>query len=314
MKNLLFPILSIFAFILFSLSSCEKGKNPLKPYEATNHPEIWNYNFNMQNPGSKTIAAMDSDGNIYFAVQNYESDPISLFAIDKTGNELWKNEFNGKLTSQIIYQENHVYFSAQTSDSRSITWCLNSADGEIAWANSSQQKGGCVMAVSHDYVVTGAMSGGYVVGEEDSYELQIMNKSGEILTPISIGNGVAAISIIGSTLYYITNHVSGTGYDKIKLTKYNLTSGAVEWMHETGLDEQNWRVASPDLVVDNNNKVYFVSQFGLNVTLHIINPDGSVFKETTLKEVNDVTLTPSLDAEGNIYIGAPGYLQKYSRH
>lgn len=312
MKNLLFPLLSIFAFVLFSLSSCEKGKNPLKPYEATDHPEVWNYNFNLQNSGSKTIPAMDADGNIYFAIQNNEIDPISLFAIDKTGNELWKNEFNGKLTSQIIYEDDHLYFSAQTSDSRSITWCLNSADGEIVWANSSQQKGGCVMAVSNDYVVTGALSGGYVVGEEDSYELQIMNKTGEILTPISIGNGVAAISMVGNTLYYITNHVSGGGYDKIILTKYNLASGAVEWVHETGENEQNWRVASPDLVIDNNDKVYFVSQFGLNVTLHIINPDGSVFKEITLSEVNDATLTPSLDTEGNIYIGAPGYLQKYS--
>jgi hypothetical protein len=312
MKNLLFPSLTVFILTILLFPSCEKGSNPLKPYETTEHPIIWSYNMGMHNTGSKTIPAMDTEGNIYFAVQNNSNDPISLFAIDKTGNELWKKEFTGKLTAQIIYQEAHLYFSAQTSDSRSITWCLTSSDGEIAWANSSQQKGGCVMAVSHNYIVTGALSGGYVVGDEDTYELQMMDKTGEILTPISIGNGVAAISIVGNTLYYITNHVSGTGYAKIELVKYNLSTGAVEWVHAAGNDQENWRVASPDLVVDNNDKVYFVSQFGLNVTLHIINSDGSVFKEITLKEVNDVTLTPSLDTEGNIYIGAPGYLQKYS--
>ena len=312
MKTLLFPALVIFTLSLFTLSSCEKGKNPLKPYEATDHPELWNYNLGIQNPGSKTIPAMDAAGNIYCAIQNNETNPFTVFAIDKNGNEIWKKEFTGKLTSQIIYQDNHLYFSAQTSDSQSTTSCLTSSSGETAWVNSSRQKSGCVMAVSHDYIVTGALSGGYVTGEEDTYELQIMNKTGETLTSISTGNGVAAISIVGSTLYYITNHISGTGYDKIKLTKYNLTSGAVEWMHETGADEENWRIASPDLVVDNNDKVYFVSQFGLNVTLHIINADGAVFKEITLAEVNDVTLTPSLDVDGNIYIGAPGYLQKYT--
>ncbi len=312
MKKLLFFTFAIITFSLCSLQSCKKGNNPLKPYETTDHPELWHYNFGMENQGSKTIPAMDSDGNIYFAIQNSESDPITIFAIDKTGNELWKQTFTGELTSQITWQENHLYFSGKTSDSGSTTWCLTDSDGETAWVNSTQQKGGCVMAVSHDYIVTGALSGGYITGDEDTYELVIMNKTGERLNSISIGNGVAAISIIGSTLYYITNHLSGGGYDKIHLTKFNLTSGSVEWVQSSGNDEENWRVASPDLVVDNNNRVYYVSQFGLNVTLHIINPDGSVFKEIILKEVNDVTLTPSLDADGNIYIGAPGYLQKYT--
>ncbi len=312
MKNILFPTLPLFILTILLFSSCEKGNNPLKPYEATDHPVVWSYSMGMHNTGSKTIPAMDADGNIYFAVQNNENDPISVFAIDKTGNELWKKEFTGRLTSQLISQEDNLYFSGQTSETRSLTWCLSRTNGEIMWLNSSQQKGGCVMAVSHDYIVTGALSGGYVTGDEDTYELIIMNKTGEILTSVSIGNGVASISIVGNTLYYITHHVSGTGYAKIKLTKYNLSSGAVDWVHETGNNDENWRVASPDLVVDNNDKVYFVSQFGLNVTLHIINSDGSVFKEISLSEVNDVTLTPSLDTDGNIYIGAPGYLQKYS--
>lgn len=312
MKNIQFLPFTFLLLSLLSLQSCEKGNNPLKPYETTEHPIMWSYNIGMHNTGSKTIPAMDADDNIYFAVQNNASSPISLFAIDKTGTELWKKEFTGKLTSLIIYQENNLYFSAKTSENSSKTWCINSSNGEIVWANNSRQIGGCVMAVSHDYIVTGALSGGYIVDEEDTYELQIMDKTGRILTPINIGNGVAAISIIGNTLYFITNHISGTGYDKIKLTKYNLISGATEWAHEIGNNDENWRVASPDLVVDNNDKIYFVSQFGLNVILHIINSDGSVFKEITMTQVNDVTLTPSLDVNGNIYIGAPGYLQKYT--
>ena len=312
MKNLLFLSLTVFTLSLFSLQSCKKGNNPLKPYETTDHPEIWNFDFGLSNPGSKTIPAMDANGNIYFAIQNNDTDPVSLFAIDKTGQKLWKKEFAGKLTSQIIYQGGNIYFAAEKEDSHTVTRCLSASSGEMVWENNTRQIGGCVMSVSDNYVVTGATSGGYVTGEEDSYELQIMDKSGQVLTAIQIGNGVGAISIVGNTLYYITHHVSGTGYAKIELTKYNLTLGNAEWVHVTGNDEENWRVASPDLVVDNSDKVYYVSQFGLDIYLHIINSDGFVFKEIKLNEANGVLLTPSLDTDGNIYIGAPGFIQKYS--
>ena len=312
MKTLLLLISTVFVFSLCSLQSCKKGENPLKPYETTDHSEIWNYDFGLQNSSEKTIPAMDAEGNIYFAIQTNAANSIALFSIDKTGNERWKKEFSGNLTSQLVYQGGNLFFSAEKEDSHTVTRCLSAQSGTIVWENNTRQIGGCVMSVSDAYVVTGAISGGYITGEDDSYELQFMNKSGDVLTSIAIGNGVAAISITGTTLYYITNHVSGSGYDKINLVKYDLTSGNTEWTFSVGNDEENWRVASPDLVIDNNDKVYFVSQFGLDNRLYIIQPDGSLFKQIKLDQANDITLTPSIDVDGNIFIGAPGNIQKYT--
>ena len=88
MKNFLLLFVLFFVVSVFLLQSCKKGENPLKPYETSDHPMVWQYNFEKSNTGSKTIPALDEKGNIYFAVQQYESDPVSLFAIDKAGNKL----------------------------------------------------------------------------------------------------------------------------------------------------------------------------------------------------------------------------------
>ncbi len=71
MKNFLLLFVLFFVVSVFLLQSCKKGENPLKPYETSDHPVVWQYNFEKSNAGSKTFPAMDEKGNIYIGAPGH---------------------------------------------------------------------------------------------------------------------------------------------------------------------------------------------------------------------------------------------------
>jgi len=318
MTKPLFLLTVLTTVFALAFSGCKKGENPLKPYETDDHPIVWNYSTNIHNTNADIIPAMDADGNIYFALQeSSSSNKTIVFAINRTGDELWKKEIDGTIGSQLIYQDESLFLAVTIIDELSYetttTYCISSTNGTIIWQRETRQRGGCVMAVSDDFVITAGRNQGEPSGEEEDFEINILDKSGNLIQLIGTNLGVRAVSIIDHKFYYACQHSGGSGYGQIRLEKYDLLTHTFDWVYfGSELVEENWNIASPDLVVDNDNNIYLVTQFQLDIYLHIVSPEGNLIHKTKLDEANDVTLTPTIDMEGNFYMGAPGFIRKYS--
>ena len=293
--------------------------------------------------GSKYVKSgvtLSDDGNVYVGIDGDGTHP-NIFAVDPDGHALWSYKSPaGKIYgSMALSNSNDTLFGTEKNG---WVFALNAHDGSVIWADSvSTRVAYAGVALSHDGKTLYA---GFYTGNND---IKAINTSdGSVKWEIDTPNGVSATPVIGqdSTIYFIDL------YRRMYAVKDEGASGTVLW----SVTDKMKKTANP-VALDNERGVLYVgTQYrhfyavkmtdgstlwentdvnGVYLNGAAIGPDGTVFitseTDSTLRALDPATgetiwarklngkvkAVPTLDAQGNIYLGdLAGYFYVLDKH
>lgn len=301
MKKLLHSIL-ILAFSAIIFTSCDKNGDPIIPDDPgteTEHIELWHYDLGFGTLDDVT-PAIDENDNIYFAMHNMDEQNVAVFALDKSGNELWKKELDGSTTNKVIYDNNKVYVS--TSNPIAIH-CLNASSGETDWTKNLSDDYDFdyspVMALSGDriYINSGMMFNTYLVALDLS--------GNEVWLKPTFDKNIMNLSVNGSSLYF---------YDTENLYRYDDKGSSCDsiWTYEISAwknsKENMITLALMDIPIGDDGNIYVRTQ-----DVYIVSPQGELIKKIELDDSFNMGLNSNITLTSNndIIIG-DGNLAKFN--
>jgi len=300
MKNITHSILAItIATFLLIFTSCN-DKDPIIPGpgpEPSEHPQLWSYDIGFGTLNDIT-PAIDNNDNIYFSMANMETSMVVAIALDKDGNELWKQEFEGSSTTKLIYGSNKVFVSTAYP---TAIHCLNSSSGSIEWSKNLSEEYEVFdfpnLAFANNKLYVGSKE--YFSGFLFAYDLsgnELWSKQGE-----GVGQGYN-LSVSGNSLYFHNSETlfryddKGTSCDSI-------------WAFELTEKANRSLTVLYDLPIGDDGNIYIRSDYNIS----IISPAGELVESITLDDnfyegsFSNITLT----SDNDIIIGN-GNLVKFS--
>ncbi len=290
---------SVFMIVVMAMviTSCDKDAITPNPNPgAGDHEVLWSYDMGFGSMADVT-PAIDNNDNSYYSVQNMETSKVIAFALDKDGNELWKNEFDGNSTGKTVYADNKLFV---TTDIPVAIHCINAASGSVEWSKNLtvdydfQWAPAVAFANSMLYVSSGQIGDGFLIAYDMS-GTEVWIKQTNLLA------GTMNLSVSGNALYF---------HDGYSLFRYNDNGSSCDSIWEYNFSNKSSRsmINFYALPIGEDGNVYVRDE-----DIHIVSPDGQLVKTITLDASfnegyhSNITLTSNND----ILIGK-GDLVKFS--
>jgi len=300
MKKIINSVLTIaIAAFLLTFTSC-KGDDPIIPTPGPDtgaHAQLWSYDIGFGSLADIT-PAIDENDNIYFSMANQETSKVFAFGLDKDGNELWKKEFDGSVTTKITYGGNKVFVSTGYP---TAIYCLNPATGATEWSKNLTEEYEVFdfpsLAFANNKLY--AVSGEYFDGFLFAYDLsgsELWVKQGS-----EVGRGFN-LSVSGNSLFF---HNTET------LFRYDDNGASCDSVWAFELTEKSNRSLTVlyDLPIGDDGNIYIRSDYKISK----ISPSGQLVEAITLDanfyegSFSNITL-----GSGNDILIGNGNLVKFS--
>jgi hypothetical protein len=281
-----------------------------------NGTQIWLKQFGTSDDDATNSMAIDSQNNIYLAVQSGSIRDIWLAKYDLNGEQLWKQNFVGNsnlddFVNQIILDEqNNIYFTGY-ANSNSFVAKYNGTTGGQLWSkelNNSDYAYSLALDNTNDIYLTGDnnLTGAWVS--------KLNNINGELLWKTDINNSKILesnyINIDSQNNIYLTGQIENNDSKDIWLAKYN-SNGEQVWWQEFGGSADDF---SKRIAIDSNQDIYLTGNTHSNLKVKsIANNDVWVAKynfngeQLWLKQFNYeqeyFSNSITIDEDKNIYLG-----------
>ncbi|MDP2723494.1 MAG: PQQ-binding-like beta-propeller repeat protein [Bacteroidales bacterium] len=261
----LFMVIILMAIVL---TSCDKNNNPIIPDPdptSGSHPVLWSYDIGVGGISNIT-PAVDENNNVYFSMVSEDWTSVFTIALDKNGNELWKNEVTGVATNKVTYAGGKVFV---VTDDPVAIYCIEASSGNTNWTKDMTAEYDFewmpMVAVNNNkvYLSTGQFFYGYLLALDfDGNELWI--KQGPTM------GGSLSLSVFGNELYFNDGDVlfryddNGNSCDSVwayELSTYKQSRGINGY-----LDMFNVAFGSDgNLYVRSDTKIEIISRSGQSV-------------------------------------------------
>jgi outer membrane protein assembly factor BamB len=260
--NLSFMIVVVTMFF----SSC--GDDAIVPSpdpDGGDHEVLWSYDMGVGSLADITPAIDDND-NSYYSIANQEISQIVAFGLDKDGNELWKNEFDGTSTGKPVYAANKVFVS---TDTPTAIHCINSSTGTVEWSKNLSEEydfiWNATLAFTNNklYVSSGQLFEGFLLAYDIS-GTETWIKSTNLM------GGTTNLAVIGNALFF---------HDGSSLFRYNDNGATCDSVWEYNFSNKSSRTLMPlyDLPIGEDGNLYVRDE-----DIHIISQDGQLVRTVTL--------------------------------
>lgn len=214
----LFKSIILLASLAILFTSCNKGTDPITPGGGTgngtsDHPVLWSYDIGFGGLEDVTPAIDDND-NVYFSMVGEDFTSVFAIGLDSDGKELWKKEFEGKVTGKVMLAGGKVFI---TTGYPTAIYCLNSSSGNTEWSKNLTEEydftdnPGLAFANNKIYLLSYSNFDGFLV----TYDLAGTEL---IFQPSKMGFNLSVYdkSLIFhdiDTLYSYKDNGSGIGFD-----------------------------------------------------------------------------------------------------
>ncbi len=264
MKHL-FKTTIVILTIAFAITSCNKDGDPIIPDPGPgDNPEQWNYDIGVGSVYDITPAIDDND-NIYFSIANIENNMIVAVGIDKDGNELWKNEYEGSITDKVMCANGKVIVSTGYP---TAIYCLDGLSGATLWSKNLTEEYDFFdnpnMAIANNKI--------YLVSHQDFYGfIASYDFNGTELWLQQIESGFN-LSMIGNSLYF---------HDWSTLYRYDDNGTSCDFVWEwdfPGVEKSRSMNILYDIPIGADGNIYIRDE----ELISIVSQDGSLVGSVTL--------------------------------
>lgn len=268
MRKLINSVLTIamVAFVL-SFTACD-GKDPITPGDDPvngNHEVLWSYDMGVGSLAD-IIPAIDNDDNSYYTIVDQGTTKVVAFALDKDGNELWKNEIDASSVGKIVYADNKVFIA---TNSPTAIYCINAAGGSIEWSKDLSDEYDFIwmatiaFANNKLYVSSGQMGGGFLI----AYDVA----GNEVwVKQTNLDAGTFNLSVSGNALFF---------HDGYSLFRYNDNGATCDsiWEYDFSGKSNRFMLNLIDLPIGEDGNIYIRDE-----DIHIVSPDGQLVNTIAL--------------------------------
>ncbi len=293
MKKIINSVFMIVAMALL-ISSC--GKDPITPNpdpdpSGGDHNVLWSYDMGFGAMDDIT-PAIDNNDNSYYSIANGETSKVVVFALDKDGNELWKNELDASSVGKTIYADNKIFVS---TDSPVSIYCINAASGSTEWVKNLTEEYDfqwlpvTAFANGRLYISSGQIMDGFLVAYDLSGN-EVWVKQTYLL------GGTLNLSVSGNALYF---------HDGNSLFRYNDNGASCDsiWEYDFSNKSSRGMLNFYTLPIGEDGNIYIREE-----NINIISPDGQLVSTINLdatydQSVSNITLTSNNDiliGKGNL--------------
>ncbi len=288
MKNLINSTL-VLSIIALVISSCG-DKNPITPTPEPgtgDHEVLWSYDTG--NGGMADITpAIDENDNIYFSIVKEDYSAVLTFALNKDGEELWKNETDGTTTDKVTYADGKIFV---VTENPVTILCLQASNGNVLWSNNLTEnydfEWNPKIAINNNKIYL--FSGQFLYGFLMAYDFkgnEIWMKQGPELV------GSLNLSVKGNALYF---HDGNTLYRYDDNGSSCDSTWAYTFINPKNSNNERGLVELYSIPIDDDGNIYIRQE-----SIWIISPEGQLIKEIPLdasfdNSYSNITLTSNND-------------------
>ena len=290
-------IVLLFASLMIMIStSCKKDEVAEEEPDAI--PKggnvLWKYDTGVNETDIGIYStAIDKDENIYF-VAYFGLNDERIVSIDKNGAKRWETpSLDGEFYGKIMVQDGKVYYSTVLM---SQIYCLDASTGTKLWdthiSGTSNIMSGYRLALTNTRLYSGLWNQGiydvpFVAFDLNGDEVWRMN--------MPFKSYVTSVTAIGTDIY--------VNAPIIFKFRDNGNTGDTAWSYRLVGTENR----SMELAVDHADNVYFVSAYNEKYYLNCISSSGQlVWEKYIFDDIDEEFCTPTIDAQGNIYVSSKG--------
>jgi len=297
--NTLLKITFTIILPLLIFTACNKTDNPINPDPGSNdHPVLWSYDIGFGSM-SDVIPALDEQDNIYFSIYDMETSSVVVFALDKDGNQIWKNTVTANETDKVTYSNGVIF--VVTGDPTAV-YALKASSGNILWSKGYTEEYDFTwmpqLTVNNNkvYLLSGQFFYGYLLA------LDFSGNEVWVKQIPSMGTGFCLNSDDNKLYFYDDTHIyryddNGSACDSI--WAYPLSSGK---------NSRNGRGLFPEIVIGSNANIFMRD----DMNILVLTSGGDLVKKITLEESFTQSLSNIILTANNDIIIANGNLVKLS--